>query len=69
VEAADTGTKVRSLPCERPVGLSRDLSHRGCENGSVPPLAFGAPSLSARRRDIGQINLCGASKAKPRHPV
>ena len=28
VETADTGTKVRSVPCERPVGLSCDLAHR-----------------------------------------
>jgi hypothetical protein len=67
VEAADTGTKVRSLSCERLVGLSRDLAHCSDENGGIPLPAFGAPSLSACRKDIDEIDLRRAGEAKPRH--
>ncbi|HUE85814.1 MAG TPA: hypothetical protein VMO26_07015 [Vicinamibacterales bacterium] len=67
VEAADTRTKVRSLPCEQPVGLSRDLPHRGGENSGVPLPTLGAPTLGTCRKDVGKIDLRGASEAKPRH--
>jgi hypothetical protein len=67
VEAADTGTKVRSLLGERPVGLSRDLSHCGGENGCVPLPALGAPPLGARRKDVDKIDLRWTSEPKPRH--
>ena len=67
VEAADTGTKVRSLHAERAVGLSRDLPHRGGENSGVPLPAIGAPPLGIDGTDIGKIDLRGTSEAKPRH--
>jgi hypothetical protein len=67
VETADTGTKVGSLPGEWPIGLSRDLSHGGDENGCVPLPALGAPPLGARRKDISQIDQRWASEPKPRH--
>ena len=67
VEAADTGTKVRSLLGERPFGLSRDLAHRGDENSGVPLPAVGAPPLGACRKDVGKIDLRWASEPKPRH--
>jgi hypothetical protein len=69
VEAADTRTKVRSLPCERPVGLSRDLSHRGGENSGVPLPSLGAPTFAACRKDVGKIDLRWASETKPRHSI
>ena len=67
VKATDTRTKVRSLSCQRPVGLSRDLPHGSRENGSVPLLAFDAPTLGTGGKDVGKIDLRGASEAKPRH--
>jgi hypothetical protein len=67
VEAADTGTKVRSLLAERAVGLGRDLSHRGGENSGVPLLAVGSPTIGAGRKDVGKIDLRWASEPKPRH--
>jgi hypothetical protein len=69
VEAADTRTKVRSILGERPVGLSRDLTHRGGENVCVTLSALGAPPLNAHGKDIGKIDLRGASETKPRHPA
>jgi len=66
VAAAATATKVRSLLCQRPVRLGRDLSHRIGNDSRVPLPAVGAPTLGACRKDIGQINLCGASEPKPR---
>jgi hypothetical protein len=67
VETADTGTKVGSLPSQWPLGLSRDLSHGGDENGCVPLPAFAAPPLSTCRRDVGKIDLRWASESKPYH--
>jgi hypothetical protein len=67
VEAVDTGTKFRSLAGERPTGLCRDLSHRLGKNGGVPLPAFGAPTLGARRQDVGQVDLRRTGEPKPRH--
>ena len=60
MEASDIRTEFRSLPCEWPFGLSRNLAHRSHENGCVPLSALDAPPLGARRKDVGQIYLCGA---------
>jgi hypothetical protein len=68
VEAANTtGTKFRSLPRERPLGLIRDLSHRGGENSGVPLPTVGAPAFSTCRKDTGQIDQRWTSEPKPRH--
>jgi hypothetical protein len=67
VEAADTGTKVRSRLGERPGGLSRHLAHRVSENNGVPLLALGAPTLGACRKDSGKIELRWPSEPKGRH--
>lgn len=67
VEAANTGTKVRSLLAERAVRFSRDLSHRGGENSGVPLLALSTPTLGASRKDVGKIDLRWPSEPKPRH--
>jgi hypothetical protein len=62
METAEVRTKFWSLPCERPFGLSRDLSHRGGKNGGVPLPALDAPPLGgACRQDVGQIDLRGTS--------
>ena len=53
----------RSFPCERPVGLCRNLSHRSGENGCVPLPALAAPSLRTDGKDVGEIDLRGASEA------
>jgi hypothetical protein len=70
VEAADpAGTKFGSLPRERPSRLIRDLSHCGCENSGVLLPTLGAPTLGARGKDVGEIDLRRAGEPKPRHAV
>jgi hypothetical protein len=67
MEASYIRTEFRSLPCEWPFGLSRNLAHRSHENACVPLPALDAPPLGVRRKDVGQIYLCGARETKPRH--
>jgi hypothetical protein len=67
VKAANAGPKVGSGPCERPVGLIRNLPHRVGENGGGPLRALRAPTLGACRKDVRKIDLRWSSKPKPRH--
>lgn len=64
VEAANTWMKFRSGLGKQPFGLNRHLAHRGDEEGSISLPAFCAPPLGACRKDVGQIDLCGAREAK-----
>jgi hypothetical protein len=45
VEAADAGTKIRSLPRERSVRLVRRLPHRVGQNSRVFPPAVRTPTI------------------------
>lgn len=52
-----------------PPGSSATCRIASAGNSRVPLPALGAPTVGACRKDVGEIDLRGASEPKPRHPA
>jgi len=67
METANPGKKVLSVPRHWALGIGGNLSHRGHQEGGVPPSGVIAPALAARREDLFEIGLRRAREPKSRH--